>query len=314
MPSRLARCLSWGLATLVATTGAVVAAAPAAVAAPVFHAPFKPFLGDVTGDGIADRIALGSLTRANGTSVCAYQLAAGLGHGQFAAARTAGLPVRNGAPGDPLIACPDLGTVLKGPTPALNQLAATYFDLGPHDGPQVQVFTGFATGQVRFTGGFDGLYQASYIRSTDFDGDGFGDVYEGTDQGGPTELWVGRGSNWHELYHPSALVSSEQFLDLNGNGGTDVLSVSGLDYARDDTAAVVDGRSGAVQVLDGSPIPDDVLSRDFAISVIDIDHNRLPDLQLQTYLEYADGHTTATTTRFVNQSSGGRWYFKPTAL
>lgn len=303
---RLTRALVGG-ATLALTAGTLTLASPA-TAAPVFHAGRQVIVGDLTSDGINDRLVLGSVDRGNGIT-CAYQLQTGLGAGRFAAPYVGNLPFQGRDPDGPQI-CPDVGVVVKGPTPAQNQLAVADSILGTGH-PTVQFFRGFATHAVRYTGGFDGQFQTGSLNSTDFDGDGWGDIWESTDQGSGFTAWVGRPTTgYHVLYGtPFTDFAPAQFFDLNRAGGTDIL-VSWNDSGQGSGAAVVDGRTGAVQVLGPTADDPDPSTSSFDLAVVDLNHDRYPDIRLTTTYVAPQGGYATLTTDFLNRSQGGRWYFQ----
>lgn len=287
--------LAGGLTTVPAV------AAPASPATPTFARAGQPVTGDLTGDGVADRVSLGTATTSSG-GVCAYRLQVGNGANRFDAPVVGTLPVRGAPESEGQVLCPDLAVVLK--TPKANRLAVAWFGFAPDDGsPQVQLFAGFGGRTVRYVGGVDGIFQPSVIGSRDFDGDGWGDVWESTDQGDGFAAFVGRDATWHELYRtPATGGAVEQFFDLNRAGGTDVL-VSWSDLGQGAGVDAVDGRTGAVEHL-GSSTPDD--PSDFSASLVDIDHDAYPDVQVQE--TPFDGPVVVH--RYLNRSRGGRWHFQ----
>ena len=133
--------------------------------------PSPPFLGDLDGDGLADRITLGT------TGVdCPITVEAGLPGGGY------GAPVAHPwslVPGEPTEICPDRGAVVDLGGDGVSELVVTWFS-GPPDGypHQLVVLRDFVV-----VAGYDGMTQPSSIAARDLDGDGLVDLYETTSQG-----------------------------------------------------------------------------------------------------------------------------------
>lgn len=298
-----AAALLTGLAPAAAAAAEPPAPAAGSAPAPVFTGAAIAS-GDLTGDGVPDRLRLGSLGDPAAPTSCAVQITPGLGRGQFGTPTVVTLPVRDTSVPKYREGCPDLGVVLPGPVPGAARLAVTWFGVPPQGAPSVQLFA-VTGGTATYAGGFTGMYQPSSIGTRDLDGDGYGDVYEQTDQGPGLDVFVGRGTTWHRLYESPGRLASVQFFDFNHNRGTDMLiTYTGLGH---EGVVAVDGLTGATAtLLDGGP--DDYTTR-YAAAVVDEDHNAYPDVQVQT-LDYDTGTVTATEV-FRNLSFHGRWVFVP---
>ncbi len=292
-------------ACAVATAAICVLGIAPAVAAPVFTpSPYGTIHGDVTGDGRPDRIDLGYLGHYR-EARCVARVSAGSRGGRQAAPVLVKLPVRG-----EVAECPDLGTVLTGPSPALNRLAVGFFSAPPDgDGARIQVFS-LVSGAAKYrTGTSSAQYEPSGIHSQDFDGDGWGDLWEQTDQGSGFVALRVRGAT----FTPLTSLSSEwfpevQFADLNHGRGVDILLTNVASPWLAPEAVVVDGLTGATQTLvaaSHTPAGDDVDS--YRLSMVDLDHDKFVDLRVDATWS---GQTVATT-YWRNRSKGGRWSFVP---
>ncbi len=299
MTRALLRRLGATTAALAATAAVTTAVAPTASAASPPFSGSPAVVADFTGDGIADQLSLGVFTKASG-DVCGYQFRPGVGKGRYGAATTARLPLGDTVAKGEDESCPDTSVLLKGPTPQQNRLALTWRQFGPSGGgPYIRIVGGFGTPYVDYLAGVAGVAETGAIGTQDFDGDGWGDIWESTDQGGGFVAYLGDDTSWHQLYaSPFTLNPTEQFFDLNRAGGTDIL-VSWTDAGRGSGVAAVDGRTGAVQVIRSAT---DLTI--FDASVVDLDHDAYPDLQVTE-------QGRATVHRYLNRSQGGRWYFQP---
>ena len=218
----------------------------AARAAAVKPAIVAPFVGDVTGDGIPDRIVLG------GTApTCVATVAKGRANGTF------GQPVDHpltltGAPSY----CPDLGAVGSFTKRGVPQLAVAWF-IGAPPGLTDNLLVLQNYRQIDASAG---MFMPSGIRSADFNGDGFSDIYEYADQEGGIVTY---NSVKHHLVPGPVRVYSDDasprlvLSDLNDNHDVHLLvgyfagahAPGGEDNAGADTASVVDTKTGVETVL-----------------------------------------------------------------
>ena len=164
-------------------------------------------------------------------------------------------------------------------------------------------------GRVSPVSSFYGDGAGNHVGTVDLDGDGNADWWRtGTDQGEGGFLFIRDGDTFRSVYTTGyARDPHLQFFDLNHNGGTDVLVTTATDSFNDPFAAVVDGRTGAVLTLAKGSYYGDPPVYDYSLAVVDLDHNRLPDLELRTV---SDPGVTVTPQRFENKSKSGAWNFR----
>lgn len=271
---RAGRVLSGLLAAAVAL--AIGAAAPAAWAG----WQGDPLHGDLNGDGIADRATLAG----GGPDECGVTVELGNGNGGHGSPTVYAYP----APG---LYCPDMGVIVDLGGDGTVELVLAWFDGSPpgvdYDLLMLRNYTP--------AGGFNAIYQPSWIGLADFNGDGRQDVYEFTDQGegfrtflnteagtlvpGPVQFCSG----WPQF----------ELADFNGNGATDVA----IAYFEGCSGPF----SGVVVVLDdGTEVH---LEQDqwgdelWALALVDHNGDNLPDIQ--TTAEY-----TGAVRLHVNNGDG----------
>lgn len=195
----------------VVVAAALVVGGPAATA--VAGGQNSPMIGDVDGDGLADRATL----VADGPGQCAVRVELAEPGGGYGAPATYTWPDESG-----IGYCPDMGVVVDLESDGAAELVVGWFWLRPPGYPtELIVLRDFTP-----AGGFDALYQPSYIGVSDFNGDGRPDIYEYTDQGdgfvtflntGPGELVPGPVN--YACFDPF----THELTDFDGDGATDVL-------------------------------------------------------------------------------------------
>lgn len=274
------------VAGLTSTTAAATAAA-AAVS--------RPIVGDVTSDGLADQVTLGA-DRTAVTPTCSARVRPGLPGGGTAGGAFRPLPVR----GAMVMACPDLGVVVAGPTPATARLAVAWSSVPPVGGRTVQFFRWTAATQTwTYDGGTTGQYQPSILASRDVDGDGYGDLVETTDQGSGVSVFAGRASSYHQVWS-SAPSSADRlsFADFDHHAGVDVLDGYSFFGSLHVGVTVVDGRTGTTQILvaDTSDSPSSYVPQ-----AVDVDHDGWLDVRVR--VTGADGSPRPTIV-FRNRANG----------
>jgi hypothetical protein len=160
------RTLVGGIVTVILAVGAAPARADGGQGDPLY--------GDLNRDGVLDRVTVAGVGPI-GPGQCAVQVELGLAGGGYQAARTHPYPTPGGADGY----CPDMGVIVDLGGDGRTEIVLAWFDGRPPDvDTDLLVLREFTP-----VGGFAGIYQPSFIRLADFNGDGRQDVYEWTDQG-----------------------------------------------------------------------------------------------------------------------------------
>ena len=230
----------------VATAMAIIGAAPAALAG----YQGEPLFGDLNGDGIADRAILDG----GGPTECGVQVALGNGSGGYGPATT----YTYEAPGD-YVHCPDMGVVVDLGGDGTVELVLAWFDGRP---PGVETDL-LVLRDYQPVGGFDAIYQPSYIGLADFNGDGRQDVYQWTDQGAGFLTYLNTASGQlvpGPVKWPCGWAPDYRLADFNRNGASDVLISYAGDCGEYDTGVVVVLDNGTVVHLEGDPAGDDYWS------------------------------------------------------
>jgi hypothetical protein len=152
-----------------ATATTATTAAPESIGTPVGAA----IIGDLTGDGLTDRILLGS----GPGYQCRVTVRRGLPGGEHGPRETHLYPAPSST--SPRH-CPDLGAVADLGGDGVVELVLAWFDEAPLDlGYDMMVLRDFMP-----AGGFPGLSQPAMMGAADFNGDGLQDIFQWTAQGG----------------------------------------------------------------------------------------------------------------------------------
>ncbi len=250
--------------------------------------------GDITADSRTDQITLGSA----GTVMpaCSAKVLAGLAGGGYATGTFHPLPVH----GMVVLACPDLGVVVAGPSPSKARLAVTWSSVPPMNGPSVQFFRWtVATQTWTYDGGTSGQYQPSTLASSDLDGDGYGDLVETTDQGDGVSVYVGKASTYRQLWTSSP--SSEDTVsltDLDHGPGLDIVDGHSFFGYLNVGVTVVDGRTGNHRALIDDTSGSGVT---YVPQPVDVDHDGWTDVRVKRTA--ADGSSLPTLV-FRNLGTG----------
>ncbi|MHA3704689.1 hypothetical protein ACXR2U_21160 [Jatrophihabitans sp. YIM 134969] len=295
--------------TLLFTAGTAFVGAAGAQAAPT-----SVVMGDVTGDGLKDRVAFAAQGPADHLD-CVALVRAGRAGGGFDAAKTVHLQTVNDDPSNYQV-CPTLGVVSTAPRPVNNLLLAVYADATSFRGTGVYSLTRRALqqGYAPLLSSFGAGQISRSFGTVDFDGDHVGDFWQdGTDQGDGSVMYQRRGTSFELLYdtgpNPGVYLpgSGLQFVDLNHAGGTDALASTYSDGSYAPYAAVVDGRTGAVRTLvSGFFTADDDYVRGYRIATVDLNRDAYPDIVVDTDAETGDNPPRY----FVNRSQSGRFSFQ----
>lgn len=255
-------------------------AALTATSAPASAASVTPtsrtITGDVTGDGLADQVTLGSDSGAS--PHCSARVRVGRAGGGFSGTGYLPLPVR----GTTVLLCPDLGVVVAGPTPAKARLAVTFSSVAPLGGKSVQFFrwTAATPGWV-YDGGTAGQFQPSSLRTKDVDGDGWGDLVEVTDQGAGVAVFAGRASTYRQVWSSSPSTSDALvFADFDHGGGLDLVDGHSFFSSLHVGVTVVDGATGTTKVLvnDTSDAPST-----YTPEAVDLNHDGWLDIRVAVF-------------------------------
>lgn len=291
--SRSLRPLLFPALALAAAAGLTATAAPATAAV---VAVSRTVVGDITGDRRPDRITLGA-DSASSTATCSARVRPGLpGGGTSSGGAFRPLPVR----GAVVLVCPDLATVVAGPTPGQARLAVAWSSVPPVGGRSLQFFRWSAATQTwTYDGGTTGQYQPSTLTARDIDGDGFGDLVETTDQGSGVTVLTGRASNYHQLW--SSAPSSDDvltFADFDHHGGTDLLDGHSFFGTLHVGVTVVDGRTGTtVELVDDTTDSGST----YTPQAVDVNHDGWLDVRVR--VTAVDGSALPTLI-FRNRADG----------
>ena len=249
-----------------------------------------PLLGDVNGDGHTDRATLVGFDGGR----CGVDVELGEPGGGF------GAPTRyswddQGEWGY----CPDMGVIVDLGGDGEAELVLAYFD-GRPDGidSDLVVLEDFTP-----AGGFDAIWQPSYLGLENFNTDNLVDVYEWTDQGDGlvTFLNTPSGQLVPGPIHLSALDFTFEFGDFDRNGATDVVAgFTGAFPAVPDTGVVVILDNGERVFLESDPEDSyswdvDVLKAD-ADTKLDVRTVSHDTGEVTHYINDGDGHFTAAPT------------------
>ena len=175
-------------------------------------AQYEPLIGDITGDGIADRVTLGG-TPDDG---CTATVERGKRNGGYR--RPVVHEFATDAPGE----CPDMGVVLDLGGDGHLELVLTWFWGSAVEGLDLLVLRDFVE-----VARYDTVQQPQYIGTAHLDTDGLLDLYEYTDQGEGFRSYLNTPSG---ALVEGPLRSCEetgdqdyQLHDLDGNGAQDIV-------------------------------------------------------------------------------------------
>ncbi|MBF9133467.1 VCBS repeat-containing protein [Plantactinospora sp. S1510] len=231
----------------IAMVTAAVTIATVGAAAPAARAGWQdePIIADVNGDGLADRNILGLVP---GTSDCTVLVELGRPGGGYATARS--YPYLSSA-----VYCPDMGVGLNFDSDAPAELALTWFS-GP---PPSVSSTLLVLDDFAVSGGFDTIFQPSYIGTADFNGDGRQDIYEWTDQGNgfTTYLNTGTGTLTPGPLRYCSGRPQYELADFDRDGAMDVTIAYAEGCGTYFTGVVVVLDDGTVVDLQGDPYGDE---------------------------------------------------------
>ena len=194
-----------------------------------------PLVGDLDGNGVADRATL-----VDGASpgTCAVAVELGLAGGGYGPPTSHDFTVPGSLPED---LCPDMGAIVDLGGDDVSELVLAWFSGAPAGfDADLLVLRDFAP-----AGGFAAMYEPSTIDTADLDADGLVDVYETTDQGDGFQSFLNTPTGQlvpGPLAHPYDLGSWE-LTDVDEDAKADLA----LSYA-----GYVDGEfsEGTVVVLD----------------------------------------------------------------
>jgi hypothetical protein len=224
-----------------------VAAGAIVVGAAPGLADQSPFVADLSGDGIADRI---TLQNAVGTT-CPVLVEQGLAGGGFAAPKPQSYLLPD-LPRDGNY-CPDLGVVVDLAGDGSKDLVLTWFPGSPYrSGQETLTVRGWTNVAL-----WPGIWQVSAIWTGDFNGDGRTDVIEGTDQGEGVRTYLNQ-PDGSLVEGPARICTREGFppvrlADFDQDGATDLVSVNADDCGDagvyGPAVTVVDGPTGSATTL-----------------------------------------------------------------
>lgn len=229
----------------------------------------EPITADVNGDGIADRSTLGGTQ-----TTCSVLVELGLASGGFATGQSYAyltLPTGDGN-------CPDMGVGLNLDDDAPDELAVAWF-AGPPSGigGNLLALDGF-----QVSGGFNTIFQPSYIGTADFNGDGRDDVYEWTDQGDGFATYLNTGAGTLVPGPVRYCSGRPQFhlVDFDRDGGMDVVIAYAEGCGAYFTGVVVMLDDGTVIDLHGDPYGDDY----WEVAVLDANQDGISDVQTHSFV------------------------------
>ncbi|WP_422773436.1 FG-GAP-like repeat-containing protein [Plantactinospora sp. WMMC1484] len=198
------------MAATITTAGSVGAGTSGATAG----GPGEAIIADVNGDAHPDRVVLDHLVGAS--TSCRAVVGLGLPGGGYGVGRPyTYLTLPATEPN-----CPDMGVGLNLDADPPAELAVTWF-AGP---PSTVAHTLLVLDNFRVSGGFNTIYQPSFIGTADFNGDGRQDVYEWTDQGEGFATYLATGTRTltpGPVRHCSGPLT-HRLADFNRNGAMDV--------------------------------------------------------------------------------------------
>jgi hypothetical protein len=249
----------------------------------------EPLYGDLNRDGVVDRVTVAGVGPV-GPGQCAVRVELGLAGGGYQAARTHPYPTPGGAAGY----CPDMGVIVDLGGDGRMEIVLTWFDGRP---PEVDTDL-LVLREFTPVGGFAGIYQPSFIRLADFNGDGRQDVYEWTDQGEGFRSFLNTANGrlvagpvrFAEFCTSNPNFELAQF-HLNGGLG---LAIAYEDWCNSGASGV------AVVGYDGTRVD---LERDpygetwWRMDVLDANGDNVPDVR-------TDNETTGEVTHFLGTGDG----------
>nr|MDT0658327.1 hypothetical protein [Micromonospora sp. DSM 115978] len=248
-----------------------------------------PLYGDLNLDRLPDRVVV---TGVGGVQPgrCPVRVELGRAGGGYQAARTYTYPVPGGALGY----CPDMGVIVDLGGDGRVEIVLAWFDGRPsdvdHDLLVLRDFTPVT--------GFDAIYQPSYIRLADFNGDGRQDVYQWTDQGDGFRSFLNTADGRlvpGPVRFTQFCTSDPDFelADFHRNGGRG-LAIAYLDYCNTFSSGVaVVGYDGVRTDLEF----DEFGEQWWAMDVLDANADGNPDVR-------TDNEVTGEITHFLGLGDG----------
>jgi hypothetical protein len=246
-----------------------------------------PLLGDLNGDGIADRATL-----VETAAQCDVQVELGNASGGYGPPTTHSYP----KPGTGIAYCPDMGVIVDLGGDGTAELVLAWF-AGRPPGVDTDLLV---LRDYTPAGGFVAMVdQPSFIGVADFNGDGLTDVYQWTDQGDGFHTYLNTPSS--QLVRGPLWIScidapNYELADFDGDGATDVV----MGYVMYGCPSPLPSIGVVVLLDDGTKVPlqdGDATPGYWTVDVVDADRDGVPDVKT-TNLE------TGEVSHFIGNGDG----------